>query len=168
MISHRDAVTILSDSGCPPNVIEHCLAVSLLSVEIAHKLAASGKVVDIELVGIGGILHDLGRARTHGISHAVAGAGMAGELGLKPQIVRIIKCHIGAGLSRDDAKCLGLANDDYIPLTIEEKIVAHADNLMRGTERISLDEYISRMQERHVSKENIDRIKALADELGVY
>ncbi len=168
MISHENAVKLLSETGCEPDVIEHCMAVSSLSVKIARKLAASGKLVDVGLVEIGAILHDLGRARTHGIDHAVVGAKITEELGLDTWIVRIIKCHIGAGLSREDARSFGLPDDDYIPRSIEEKIVAHADNLMRGTERISLEEYISRMRVKRVSEENINRIKELADELGVY
>jgi uncharacterized protein len=168
MISHENAVKVLSETGCDPDVIEHCLSVSSFSVMIAHKVAASGKVVDVALVEIGSILHDLGRAHTHGIGHAAAGARIAEELGLDPRIVRIIKCHIGAGLSREEARSLGLPDDDYIPRSMEEKIVAHADNLMRGTERISLEEYLSRMRDKHLSEENINRIKVLADELGVY
>ncbi|MBN1133583.1 MAG: TIGR00295 family protein [Methanosarcinaceae archaeon] len=168
MISYENALIILSETGCEPDVIAHCMAVSSFSVKFARKLAASGKMVDVSLVEIGGILHDLGRARTHGIEHAAVGAKIAEELGLDPQIVRIIKCHIGAGISREDAISLGLPDDDYIPRSMEEKIVAHADNLMHGTRPISLEEYISRMRDRRLGEENIERIKALADELGVY
>lgn len=175
MISYETAVQILYDCGCAQNVIEHCLAVSSLSVRTAEKLSGSGVnantnvsvSVDVELVRIGSVLHDIGRSRTHAIDHAVAGAKMAEELGLDPRIVQIIKCHIGGGISRREAKDLGLPGDDYIPDSIEEKIVAHCDNLMRGTERISLDECILRMYSRNMSKESIDRVKALADVVGV-
>ncbi|MDO9517763.1 MAG: HDIG domain-containing protein [Methanosarcinaceae archaeon] len=167
MISYETAVKILSDCGCNQNVIEHCLTVSSLSVRTAQKLFASGKSVDVELVRIGSVLHDLGRARTHAVDHAAVGAGMAVELGLDPRIVQIIKRHIGGGISRREAKDLGLPDDDYIPVTIEEKIVAHCDNLMRGTELISVDECISRMRSRNMSKGGIDRVRALADEIGV-
>jgi uncharacterized protein len=168
MISYDDAIRLLSETGCEPDVIEHCLAVSSFSVKIARKLVASGKMVDIGLVEIGGILHDLGRARTHGIDHAAVGAKIAEELGLDPKIVRIIKCHIGAGLSREDVRSLGLPDDDYIPGSMEEKIVAHADNLIRGTERITLEDCLSRMRAKHLGEENINRVKALADEIGEY
>ena len=168
MISYENAVKILSDSGCALNVIEHCLKVSFLSVRVAKELFASGKNVDIELVRIGSVLHDLGRAKTHGVDHAVMGASMVEELGLDPRIVQIIKRHIGGGISKREAKDLGLPDDDYIPVTIEEKIVAHCDNIMRGTERISVDECISRMRSHNMSEESIDRVRALADEIGVF
>ncbi|HJH31754.1 MAG TPA: HDIG domain-containing protein [Methanosarcinaceae archaeon] len=168
MISYDNAVKILSDCGCAQNVIEHCLAVSSLSIRAAHELFESGKNVDVGLVEIASVLHDLGRARTHAVDHAIVGAKMAEELGIDARIVRIIKCHIGGGISRIEAKELGLPDDNYIPLTIEEKIVAHCDNLMRGTKRISVDECILRMQSQCMSKENIDRVRALADEIGVF
>ncbi len=173
MISYETAVRILHDCGCAQNVIEHCLAVSALSVRTAEKLSGSGvdvnvdANVDVELVRIGSVLHDIGRSRTHAIDHAVVGAKMAEYLGLDASIVQIIKCHIGGGISRTEAKELGLPNENYIPVTIEEKIVAHCDNIMRGTERISLDECILRMRTRKMSKESIDSVKALADEVGV-
>jgi uncharacterized protein len=167
MISYDTALKILSDCGCAQNVIKHCLAVSSLSVSTAQELLASGKNVDVELVRIGSVLHDLGRARTHAVDHAAVGAEMAEELGLDPRIVQIIKRHIGGGISRTEAKDLGLPDDDYIPVTIEEKIVAHCDNLMRGTERISVDECIFRMRSRNMSQESIDSVRALADEVGV-
>ncbi|HJH28374.1 MAG TPA: HDIG domain-containing protein [Methanosarcinaceae archaeon] len=181
MISYGTAVQILYDCGCAQNVIEHCLAVSSLSVRTAEKLSGSGINVNanvnininininvnVELVKIGSVLHDLGRSRTHAIDHAVVGARMAEELGLDARIVQIIKCHIGGGISGTEAKCLGLPDDNYIPVTIEEKIVAHCDNLMRGTERISIDECILRMRSCNMSKESIDRVKTLANEVGV-
>ncbi len=167
MISFDNAVNILYDCGCAQNVIDHCLAVSFLSINTAQELLKSGKNVDIELVGVASVLHDLGRARTHAIDHAVVGAKMAEELGLDARIVRIIKCHIGGGLSKVEAKESGLPDGNYIPFTIEEKIVAHCDNLMRGTKQISVDEYILRMQSCCMSKKSIDRIRILANEIGV-
>ena len=168
MISYETAIKILSDSGCAQNVIEHCEAVSLLSVSTAQKLLASGIIVDVELVRIGSVLHDIGRARTHAVDHAAVGAVMAQELDLDDRIVNIIKCHIGGGISRVEARELGLPDDDYIPTTIEERIVAHCDNLMRGIERITVDECILRMQSRNMGQESIDRVRVLADEIGVF
>ena len=38
---------------------------------------------------------------------------------------------------------LGLAPRDCMPRTIEEKIVTHADNLIAGTKRVTIDESIA-------------------------
>ena len=166
MISRETALKILEDAGCSSNVIDHCVAVSEFASYIGRKLSAGGKQPDMELVEIGGLLHDLGRSRTHGISHAVEGASIARELGLERRLVEIIKRHIGAGVSAEEAAQLGLPEDDYMPRTLEEKIVAHADNLIVGTKKISLDERISMMTEKNINIDSINRVRALAEEIG--
>ena len=165
MISRAKAIRILNEEGCAPNVIEHCEAVASLALEIAEKIRANGKEVDLRLVEAGALLHDLGRCRTHGISHAVEGFGLAGELGLDPGIAEIIKRHIGAGISEEEAGEIGLPADDYFPRSLEEKIVAHADNLVRGTKRITIEERITRMRKKHIGEEAIRRVGKLAEEI---
>ncbi len=168
MISPEKALQILEDAGCNRSVIEHCIAVSDFATEIGNRLLDSGKEVDLSLVRIGGLLHDLGRSRTHGIRHAIEGASIARELGIDDQLIEIIKKHIGAGITIDEARRLGLPIDNYIPQTIEEKIVAHADNLVKGTRRISLEEKISLMQKDKIDSKAIGMLKELADELERY
>ena len=89
MITPDRALQILRDEGCSEKVIAHCIAVSRHATEIAEVMVASGKNLNVELVTIGGLLHDLGRCRSHGIDHAVIGADIAMELGLDPLIVNI-------------------------------------------------------------------------------
>lgn len=129
-ISRDEALEIMGRAGCPEDVIKHVLAVR----EVAMRMAAAAKRnrydVDQKLVEAGAILHDIGRSRTHGINHAVVGAQIARELELPQDIVNIIERHIGAGIPKEDAAKNGLPAKDYIPLTLEEKIVAHADNLI--------------------------------------
>ncbi len=168
MITRSKALQILRDEGCSEKVIAHCIAVSEHAAEIAEKLVASGRSVDVELVTIGGLLHDLGRCRTHGIDHAVVGADMAMQLGLDPLVVNIIKKHIGAGITIEETKELALPEDDYIPFTLEEKIVAHADNFTSGDTRITMTKLMEKMKKRHFTEESIARVIALAEEIGIY
>ncbi|WMW24806.1 TIGR00295 family protein [Methanolobus sediminis] len=167
MISREAALTILAESGCSEKVIAHCIAVSDLALEIAAGIKSRGKDVDLSLVEIGALLHDLGRSQSHGIDHAILGAELARSYGLEPEIQEIIKRHIGAGISRDEAKNMHLPDDDYIPVTLEQKIVAHADNLLVGTERISIDRRIRKMEKKELSRESIDRVKVLAEEIDI-
>ena len=83
-----------------------------------------------QLVEAGALLHDIGRSKTHGIKHGVKGAKIAKKLGLSENIIKIIERHIGAGLPAEEARKLGLPNRDFIPETLEEKIVCHSDNLV--------------------------------------
>ncbi len=165
MISRARAIRILEEAGCAPKVIEHCETVASLAVETAEKIKAKGKEVDVQLVEAGALLHDLGRCKTHGISHAVEGFGLARELGLDPRLAEIIKRHIGAGISEEEAGEVGLPTDDYFPRSLEERIVAHADNLVRGTKRITIEERVTRMRKKHVGEEVTRRVEKLAEEI---
>jgi uncharacterized protein len=168
MITPDEALQILRNEGCSEKVIAHCIAVSDYATEIAEKLLLSGKSVNVELVRIGGLIHDLGRCRSHGIDHAVIGAAIAEQLNLDPSLVNIIKKHIGAGITREEAKRLNLPQDDYIPSTVEEKIVAHADNFISGDKRISITELREKMKKRNFTEDSMTRIIALAEEIGIY
>lgn len=155
----EDAIHLLHKVGCPPDVIAHARAVAEYAREIAERYNERHRNhADIELVTGGALLHDIGRARSNGIDHAVVGAEIARSLGLDTRIVRIIKRHIGAGIPKDEAERLGLPREDYLPETIEEMIVAHADNLVDDTTRISIDERIRRMRARGFNSDAIDRM----------
>lgn len=167
MLSREDALDILKSSGCSKKVIAHCVAVADLALSMGLKLENNGSDVDLELVEIGGLLHDLGRAKSHGIDHAIIGVDIAKKNHIEPAVQEIIKRHIGAGITREEAKKVGLPDDDYMPVTVEQKIVAHADNLLIGTERISLDRRIRNMQEKNIDEESIGRVKSLAEEIGI-
>ncbi|WP_440952078.1 TIGR00295 family protein [Methanococcoides sp. FTZ1] len=167
MITPSDALRLLEEAGCAANVIRHCQVVSGIAVEIAAAYREAGNDVDLEIVEIGALLHDIGRSRTHGIRHALEGVSIAEELGLDSRIVMIIKNHIGAGITRQEALVLGIPEDDYLPVTLEEKIVCHADNLVMGEERVNISRCIRRMQDRGMGQEAITRVRDLADEIGI-
>ena len=160
------ALSILKEL-CPKNVVEHCLAVSDYAYELALAIKNNGYDVDVELVRLGGLLHDIGRSKTHGIEHGVVGAEILRELGFDERLALIAERHIGAGITKEEAIELGLPPKDYLPVTLEEKIVAHADNLIFGTERVEIDAVIKKFEKRlgkhHPS---IRRIILLNDEIN--
>jgi uncharacterized protein (TIGR00295 family) len=131
-----ECLQLLRVAGCSDEVITHCKAVRRVAVRIAKKAHAN-----IQLVEAGALLHDIGRSKTQGIMHGVEGAEIARRLGLPESLVNIIERHLGAGIPKDEAIALGLPPKDYMPITLEEKIVAHADNLIENN------------QEHHVEKE---------------
>ncbi len=103
--------------------------------------------LDRELVQQGGLFHDIGRSRTHGIEHALAGVEIAKRLGFSTGLINIIERHIGAGITAQEAERLGLPKKDYLPLTPEEKIVSYADNLISGTREMPFYEAFDRFKE---------------------
>ena len=165
MTTRAEAIKLLEENGCAPNVIEHCKEVASLAVEIANKAKAAGHNVNPELVEVGALLHDFGRCKTHKIAHAVEGYRLSRIEGIEPEISEIIKRHIGAGISKEEAKSLGLPEDDYFPRSLEEKIVAHADNLVKGTSRITVAERTELMRKQEVPENVIQRINKLAEEV---
>lgn len=136
----RECIGLLRAVGCDEGVIKHCIAVAGLALEIARRHYGT---VDEELIFRGALLHDVGRARSHGIDHGFVGGEIARELGLEESIVRIIQRHVGAGITAEEAKETGLPAVDFMPETMEEKIVAHADNLIDGWRRTSIEDAIS-------------------------
>ena len=67
---------ILKQEETPENVIEHSKAVC----KKAMKIAANFKDADKDLIKKGALLHDIGRSKTHGITHAIEGAKIVREL----------------------------------------------------------------------------------------
>jgi TIGR00295 family protein len=125
---------VLKDLNCSPHIIEHSKAVSKKARALSQRFE-----VDLKLIEMGSILHDVGRSKTNNISHGIVGADILKKLGFSQEIVNITEKHIGAGIPKEEAVLLGLPFRDFLPLTMEEKIVAHADNLIHGTKEIEID-----------------------------
>lgn len=155
-------IELLKKVNTPENVIEHSQAV----YRKAMKIAANFDEADPDLIKKGALLHDIGRSRTHGITHAIEGVEIAREYGYSQDVLNIIERHIGAGITAEEAGYLGLPVKSYVPETLEEKIVAHADNLVSGSEEVDLDFVIEKWKRRIENPdENIKRLIRLNDEL---
>ncbi len=150
---------LLRTAGCSRKVIDHCKAVRDCALSYARRC----KDADIALVEAGAMLHDIGRSVTHSIAHAQAGADLLRTKGFSEDIVRIVECHTGAGLTAEECVALGLDARDCVPKTIEEKIVAHADNLMAGTRLMTIDECLEKAA--HLPEEARRRMAALSQEV---
>ena len=134
---------VLIHAGCSSDVVAHCTAVSTMALSIAGRIDAP---LDHELVRLGGLFHDIGRSKTHGIGHAIAGVEIAKCIGLSDELVKIIERHIGAGITAKEAEKLGLPRRDYLPMTREEKIVSYADNLISGVREMPFCEALDRFK----------------------
>ena len=162
--SREQAIELLRENHCPPIVIRHCEVVTELALEITDKLEKKGVKVDRELVEVGALLHDLGRSKSHGVDHGVVGANMAASAGLSEQLVRIIKSHVGGGITSDEAEALGWPKDVYVPVTLEEKIVSYADKLIDQSKRVPINLEIKKLQMEHKDKP-AERVRKLHEEI---
>jgi uncharacterized protein len=120
-------VDLMRRSGMSEEDIAHSIQVAQKALEIAERTRGP---VDLALVGRGGLLHDLGKARGRGDDHGVLGAQIGKRLDLPDEILRIMEKHVKAGLTEEEAREAGLPSKDYIARTIEEKIVIYADKLV--------------------------------------
>ena len=107
-------IKLLKKVNCPENVIEHCKAVCMKSMEMASNF----KNVDLDLLQKGSLLHDIGRSETHSIQHAIKGVEIAKKYGYDESVCNIIERHIGAGITRKEAIKLGLPEKSYVPVTL--------------------------------------------------
>ena len=119
-------IDLLRRAGLSDKDLGHSIRVALKALDVAGRLQAP---VDMELVGRGALLHDLGKARSKGFDHGIAGAELGRTLGLPRELTTIMEKHVNAGLTSEEAKELGLPEKDYAPRLIEEKIVIYADKL---------------------------------------
>jgi uncharacterized protein len=142
------ALKLLSQSGCSRRVIDHCKAVEKVATEIAEACKKRGLNVDMNLVQIGALLHDIGRSKTHTVDHALIGAEIARSLNLPEPIVSIIERHVGGGITIEEARNLEWPVKSYLPETLEEKIVTYADKLIEGSERVSIEETIEKSSKK--------------------
>jgi len=155
-VREEDCIALLRRAGCSDDVVAHCRAVRDLALTYADGIA------DRDLIEAGALLHDIGRGVTHDLHHAEAGGAICRAFGLDERIERIVERHIGAGLTADECSLQGLAPRDCVPQTIEEKIVAHADNLVKGTRVITMEERMGyvialpRRQRRRIRRLGLD------------
>lgn len=159
--NEEQCVGIMKKFGASEQIMRHCKAVASLAVELSIKSGAN-----VDLVRAGSLLHDIGRTSTNGIYHALIGSRILRETNVDERIVRIVERHTGAGIPKEEAIVLGLGYVDYVPVTLEEKIVAHADNLYSGESKMSLSEVLRKYNEKGLIAA-AKRIEALHQELSI-
>ncbi|MBD3196023.1 MAG: HDIG domain-containing protein [Candidatus Lokiarchaeota archaeon] len=163
------ALELLKKLRLPISIRLHSINVANKGLEIAENIRKVN--VDTRLVEIGGLLHDIGRTRTHGFEHALIGGKIIRERGLPKSLARICETHILGGLDKEDAKTVGLPIKDYLPETIEEKIVCLADKQMMGDREVSIDarfeKWFSKYGKTKLLIKSRERIKKIEKEIKV-
>ena len=155
------ALELLKESGCSDGLMRHVEAVSKYAVEVAESLADA----DVALVQIGGLLHDIGRCKTNGIAHGVVGGKLLRSFGVDERVAKIAEKHVGAGITEKEAARLHLPPGNYMPETLEEKIVAAVDNLIEGTKRVTIDKAEADFNAKLNGNPAAIRMRSLHDEV---
>lgn len=154
-------IKILKREKCPKWVIDHSIAVYNKAIEISKNFD-----VNKDLIKKSSLLHDIGRSKTNNIDHAIVGSKLAIKHGISQEVANIIEKHVGSGITKKEAIELGLPKKDYLPMTLEEKIVSHSDNLINGSKEVDIDFVINKWQKRLANAdEAIYRLKKAHSEL---
>lgn len=139
--SRESCLRLVRRIGLDQNVIEHSIAVSRTSLEIASRMCENGVNVDVNLVEAGALLHDIGRAKVHGIAHGRVGAELLRELGYPDSLARIAETHVLCGVLTDKTNQESNAQEkNRTTMTTEEKIVCYADKITFENRRTTLGE----------------------------
>ncbi len=118
---------LLRKAGVAPDDVVHCQRVCRKALEIASKI---NKPLNYKLIARGGLLHDLGKAKSRADDHGYLGAQIGRSMGLHEDILRIMETHVKAGLTPKEARDADIPEKDYSPKTLEQKIIIYADKLV--------------------------------------
>jgi len=128
--SEGEAMAIHVKHNTGVYIVRHCQAVAMAAKIMADEAERRGRPVDKQAVIAGALLHDIGRSRTQTVMHGLQGAEILEKEGVDKTVVEIVRKHVGAGISPEEAKKLGLPDFDYVPRTLEERIVCFADKMV--------------------------------------
>lgn len=165
--SEGEAIALHKKYGSNQIIVEHCRTVARVARLLAEEFQRRGQVVDVRAVVAAALLHDIGRSRIQTVGHAVEGAAMVEKEGVDRKVVEIIRRHVGAGISPEEAKNLGLPDLDYIPRTSEERIVCFADKMVDRDKVRPFSEEVHRFtMKSHDVMRLLALKKRLQEELG--
>ncbi|MFH1125951.1 MAG: HD domain-containing protein [Candidatus Altiarchaeota archaeon] len=155
-MNYESALKLLESSFGHGRIAKHCIATSKKAVEMAESIRENCDGVDIELVRVGALLHDIGRAKTHGIEHNYEGGKMLRELGFE-ELARAVERH-GANVFEE------IRPDE---MTLEEKIIYLADKLTEEDQYVTLDERFRRVIDRRREHGKDDEIPQIMKAIKV-
>lgn len=132
-------------------VLRHSLEVLAKAIEIIKKKDLYEKI-DFDLVINGCILHDIGtfeflenKTKNNYICHGIIGAEILRKEGLENE-AKIAERHTGSGLSKKDITANGfpLPSEDFLPISLEEKLVCYSDKFSSKSGKVQTMEEVER------------------------
>ena len=165
MLSHDDSMGLLAAYAGGAGWARHCLSVAVSASRIGLVLERR-YAIDRDYLWSAALLHDIGRCVTHDpIMHGVAGYNLLMKLGHAREAF-VCASHILFGLEASEAVQLGLPARDFIPRTIEQRLVPLVDLMTEGDRPVTLDQRFSSLRKRYVGNrflmDRLDRAQQTA------
>lgn len=165
--SEGEALALHKKYGSSERIVTHCRTVASVAMGIADEFERRGKQVDSDVVLAGALLHDIGRTRIQTVGHGLEGSEILQGEGVDDKVVEVVRTHVGAGISSEEARKLGLPDLGYVPRTMEEKIVCFADKMVDSDVVRPFDVEVQRFAKKGHDVERLLALRqGLADELG--
>ena len=147
----EEAYILLKKESVPEHIIKHSEKVALVSLFIGCFLKEIGEKIDLYLLLIGALLHDIKKYQSilTGENHALLGYNFLKKLGYD-KIANIIKAHIYLDINSFDT------------FITEEEIVHYADKRVMHDRIVTLKERFEDLKKRYgKNKEIILRLESL-------
>ena len=166
MLSRENAIAMLEAAGDGALWTQHCFAVADKAVVIGAALEQH-QPLDIRLLWSAALLHDVGRQATQDpVRHGVAGYHLLTATGHAKE-ARVCASHVLFGLRAAEAVRFGLPDRDFIPESVEEKLVALVDLLIEFDQPTSLTQRFASLRKRNAGNafflQRLDRAFAAAE-----
>jgi len=166
-MNEKEALELLKKHSSSDVAFEKVLNHSKKVQEIALRFAENIPECDVEFVRIASLLHDIGRfSCSKTILHGICGADILRKEGLDEKFALVCERHLGAGISKKDIEQQGidLPKKDYVPRSVEEKVITCADNLVFDDKEGTVEDVYQKFL-IEVNKEAAEKTKKLYEEV---
>jgi putative nucleotidyltransferase with HDIG domain len=139
-LNHNDCIRLLKKYNTPENIFLHSRKVNAISMLIAKNLVTKGEKIDLYMVDMGSLLHDIEKfncLNNHEKRHAAVGKETLLKEG-QPEIAEIVAKH-----ALDQIMQKNPFNN------WEEKIVYYADKIVNHDKIVSLKDRMAYLRERY-------------------
>jgi uncharacterized protein (TIGR00295 family) len=165
MLSRNESLELLVEYGQGSTWVNHCLAVADSASRLGRALEGP-YAIDRDYLWSSALLHDIGRYVTHDpIRHGVEGYKLLSRLGHEKEAFVCVS-HVLFGLKASEAVQFGLPDHDFIPHTIEQRLVPLVDLMTEGVHATTLERRFSSLRKRYVENSylmnRLDRAQQIA------
>jgi uncharacterized protein len=148
MLTRKESIQLLTRYAQGAAWVRHCFAVAEAAERLGNVLAKVCQI-DRSFLWSAALLHDIGRYKTHDpLLHGVEGYKLLSLLGHEKEAY-VCASHILFGLNAEEAGQLGLPDHDFMPRTIEEKLVPLVDYLIEYDQPTTLERRFSSLRKRN-------------------